>query len=99
MKFVKRQSTSRGINADTKGLNIDSLGLAEFTTDKAVIPPKGTQNQRPFNPTEGMLRYNTDVSNFEVYQNGAWKPIRFKEPIQITPVSYTHLTLPTTPYV
>ena len=31
-----------------------------------------------------MLRYNTDVSNFEVYQNSAWKPIRFKEPITIT---------------
>ena len=84
MRFIKASTTTRGINADTKGLNIDSLGLAEFNTDKAVIPPKGTQNQRPFTPAEGMLRYNTDVSNFEVYQNGAWKPIRFKEPITIT---------------
>tara|TARA_B100001057_G_scaffold390822_1_gene398888 strand:+ start:2017 stop:2535 length:519 start_codon:yes stop_codon:yes gene_type:complete len=84
MKFVKRQKTSRGINADTKGINIDSLGLTTINTDKAVIIPKGDQNARPFNPAEGMMRYNTDVNNFEVYQNSAWKPIRFKEPITIT---------------
>ena len=76
MRFIKASTTTRGINADTRGLNIDALGLAEFNTDKAIIPPKGTQNQRPFTPAEGMLRYNTDVSNFEVYQNGASKPIR-----------------------
>mgnify|MGYP001170896062 CR=1 FL=1 len=84
MRFIKAQRTSRGINADTKGLNIDALGLATINTDKALIPPKGDQNARPFTPVEGMLRYNTDVTNFEVYQNSAWKPIRFKEPITIT---------------
>ena len=52
MRFIKAQRTSRGINADTKGLNIDALGLAEFNTDKAVIPPKGDQNARPFTPVE-----------------------------------------------
>ena len=58
MRFIKAQSTSRGINADTKGLNIDALGLANINTDKAIIVPKGTQNQRPFTGVEGMLRYN-----------------------------------------
>ncbi len=83
MKFVKRQSTSRGINADTKGINIDALGLTAINTDKAVIVPKGDTNARPFVPAEGMLRYNSDTSDFEVYQNGAWKPIRFREPTTI----------------
>ena len=55
MRFLKAQTTSRGINADTKGLNIDSLGLAEMNTDKAFIVPKGTQNQRPFTGVEGMV--------------------------------------------
>ena len=31
-----------------------------------------------------MLRYNTDTSDFEVYQNAAWNPVRFREPITIT---------------
>ena len=83
MRFIKAQSTSRGINADTKGLNIDALGLASLNTDKAIIVPKGTQNQRPFTGVEGMLRYNSDTNDFEVYQNSAWKPIRFREPTTI----------------
>ena len=83
MRFLKAQRTSRGINSDTKGLNIDALGLAEINTDAAVIVPKGDQNKRPFVPAEGMLRYNTDTSDFEVYQNAAWKPVRFREPTTI----------------
>ena len=83
MKFVKRQSTSRGINADTKGINIDALGLTTINTDKAVIVPKGDTNARPFIPIEGMIRYNTDETEFEVYHNAAWKPIRFREPTTI----------------
>ncbi|MBR19743.1 MAG: hypothetical protein CMA64_06310 [Euryarchaeota archaeon] len=83
MRFIKASTTTRGINADTRGLNIDSLGLIELNTDKAMILPKGTQNQRPFTPAEGMVRYNTDTSDFEVYQNSAWKPIRFREPTTI----------------
>jgi len=83
MRFLKAQTTSRGINADTKGLNIDGLGLAQLNTDKAFIVPKGTQNKRPFTGVEGMLRYNTDTTDFEVYQNSAWKPIRFREPTSI----------------
>ena len=83
MKFVKRQSTSRGINADTKGINIDALGLTTINTDKAVIVPKGDTNARPFIPIEGMIRYNTDETELEVYHNGAWKPIRFREPTTI----------------
>ena len=83
MKFVKRQSTSRGINADTKGVNVDALGLTTINTDKAVIVPKGDTNARPFIPIEGMIRYNTDETEFEVYHNAAWKPIRFREPTTI----------------
>ncbi len=83
MRFLKAQTTSRGINSDTKGFNIDSLGLANINTDKAVIVPKGTQNQRPYTGVEGMVRYNTDETEFEVYHNSAWKPIRFREPTTI----------------
>jgi len=28
------------------------------------------------------MRYNTDDDQFEVYQNGAWRELRFKEPNQ-----------------
>jgi ribosomal protein L11 methylase PrmA len=84
MRFIKAQTTSRGINADTKGINIDSLGLVEVNTDKAMIVPKGAEARRPFTAQEGMLRYNTDEQEFEVYHQSAWKPIRFREPVTIT---------------
>ena len=83
MRFIKAQTTSRGINSDTKGINVDTLGLVSVNTNKAVIVPKGTQNQRPATGVEGMLRYNSDTSDFEVFQNTAWKPIRFREPTTI----------------
>ena len=69
MRFLKAQTTSRGINSDSKGINIDALGVTTVNTDKAVIVPKGTQNQRPYTGIEGMLRYNSDTNDFEVYQN------------------------------
>lgn len=34
--------------------------------------PVGTTAQRPGSPTDGMIRYNTTINQFEVYQNGAW---------------------------
>ncbi len=83
MRFLKAQTTSRGINADTKGVNVDSLGLIDMNTSSAMIIPKGSQANRPFTPQEGMLRYNTDVTNFEVYQDSEWKPVRFREPTTI----------------
>jgi hypothetical protein len=83
MRFIKAQTTSRGINSDTKGINVDTLGLVSVNTNKAVIVPIGTQNQRPVTGVEGMLRYNSDTSDFEVFQNTAWKPIRFREPTTI----------------
>ena len=75
MRFLKAQTTSRGINSDTKGFNIDSLGLANINTDKAVIVPKGTQNQRPYTGVEGMLRYNSELDEFEGYAASAWGSI------------------------
>ena len=34
--------------------------------------PTGTTAQRPGSPAAGMTRYNTTISQFEVYQNGVW---------------------------
>ena len=39
MRFLKAQTTSRGINADTKGVNVDSLGLIDMNTNSAMIVP------------------------------------------------------------
>ena len=53
--------------------------------------PFGTTNQQPgqsgntiTSPANGMLRYNTTNNEVEVYQNSAWRNIRFKEATTIT---------------
>ena len=35
-------------------------------------PPQGTTAQRPGSPTDGMVRYNTDLSALEVFENSSW---------------------------
>ena len=34
--------------------------------------PSGTTAQRAVSPTDGMIRYNTDLQQYEGYKNGAW---------------------------
>jgi hypothetical protein len=50
--------------------------------DNAVLPgtesvqvPAGTTGQRPAVPVNGDLRYNTDISRFEVYAGSSWTTI------------------------
>jgi hypothetical protein len=44
---------------------------ANFATTGAITVPVGTTAQRP-TPANGMMRYNSNVSVFEVYANGSW---------------------------
>lgn len=44
------------------------------TTGSAVIP-SGTSAQRDGTPVEGMIRYNTDLVQYESYLNGNWAPL------------------------
>ena len=49
-----------------------------FPGTSAVVIPKGTTAQRP-NPLKGQIRYNTDINDMEVYVQGTWKQLRYKE--------------------
>jgi hypothetical protein len=80
MRYIKRQSTN------TRGLV--GRGIHVTPTDKEVILdsenvvliPKGPTEKRPQFPRNGHLRYNTDTDEFEMYQDDAWRKMRFKEP-------------------
>ena len=58
---------------------------------------------------EGAIRYNTDSNKMEVWIGDKWMQVSVSAAgvaggrgvftSRYTPVSYTHLTLPTTPYV
>ena len=89
MRFLKQQSTNtRG--AIGTGIRYDSTSQAVVDGTQAIVVPLGTTAQRPASPTNGQLRYNTDNNEFEVYENGAWKNLRYNEP---NPVGITQQNL------
>jgi hypothetical protein len=89
MRYLKRQTLDRR-SANNTTLYSDAARANVYiapTGQGSVVLPTGTTAQRPGSPVVGMMRYNTDVSTggqVEVYQNGTWRSLRFKEASQIT---------------
>tara|TARA_Y100000310_G_scaffold341824_1_gene442313 strand:+ start:756 stop:4397 length:3642 start_codon:yes stop_codon:yes gene_type:complete len=64
--------TSDGTDAGWSLVGSSSLGADLTFTGAAVIVPVGTTAERPGSPANGMLRYNTDLTQYEAYKNGNW---------------------------
>jgi hypothetical protein len=79
MRLLKAQNTNLR-NIKGKGVKYDVNDQVILDSTNCVLVPKGTQAQRPVSPNNGHLRYNTDDNEFEAYQNGAWRELRYKEP-------------------
>lgn len=83
MRLLKAQNTNLR-NIKGKGVKYDVNQQVILDSTNCVLVPKGTTGERPTSPINGHLRYNTSDNEFEVYQNGAWREIRYKEPGSIT---------------
>jgi hypothetical protein len=81
MRLIKRQSTNLRSPAG-KGIIYDVNGQVILDSNNVMLVPKGGTYERPFYPKNGHMRYNTTTEQFEAYQNGAWRELRFKEPNQ-----------------
>src|SRR6201987_2247492 len=64
--FVTNSTGNIGVGTTTPNAALDVL-----TTD-AIIVPRSTSVNRPATALNGMIRYNTNLSKFEVYGNGVW---------------------------
>ena len=89
MRFLKRQTLDRRsasnttLYSDTARANVYIAPVG----NGSVVIPVGNTLARPSNPVNGMMRYNTDVvtgGEVEIYQNGNWRSLRFKESTGIT---------------
>jgi hypothetical protein len=87
MRLIKAQTTNlRSIYGKGVKYDIDDQVIVDST--RAMVVPVGSLAQRPgevgvsTSPTVGQVRYNTTDQQLEVYQNGAWREVRFKEPNQ-----------------
>ena len=83
MRLLKAQNTNLR-NIKGKGVKYDVNDQVILDSTNCVLVPKGTQAQRPTSPVNGHVRYNIDDNEFEVFQNGAWRELRYKEPGTIT---------------
>lgn len=45
----------------------------------AITVPRGTTAQRPGVPVNGMIRYNTDVSEMEIFVNNVWGALDYTD--------------------
>jgi len=81
MRLIKAQNTNLR-NITGKGVKYDINDQVIVDSTNVMLVAKGTTAQRPTTPINGHIRYNTDDEQFEAYQNGAWRELRFKEPNQ-----------------
>lgn len=90
MRYLRQQVLNRRAPADQR-LYVDMLNAVVMNTTNNLTLPTGTTAERPLLPVDGMIRYNTDIvlgGELEVWQNGNWRSLRFKESTQINKDSY-----------
>ncbi|NBW14248.1 MAG: hypothetical protein EBR82_40245 [Caulobacteraceae bacterium] len=74
---VTLQGTANQINVangtgDTGNPTISIASNPTIPGTGYLLVPKGTTAERPGSPQDGMIRFNTDASVFEVYESGGW---------------------------
>jgi hypothetical protein len=91
MRFLKRQTINRRqLKSTTVYSDVDDANVyVNPRNSGSLVLPSGTDAQIPASPVNGMMRYNVDHSEVQVYQSGTWRSLRFKEATQINREDYT----------
>lgn len=74
MKYYKRLPINRK-NPTSNAFAVEADGRIITDTHSAIEIPDGDNSQRPISPSEGMIRYNTEMGYFETFTNNAWGPL------------------------
>jgi len=74
----------------TGAFNIGSTGSGyiKFSGSTGIVVPLGNSSTYPLNPQGGTMRYNTDTSVLEIYNNSltSWLPVIGNSPVVSAPV-------------
>lgn len=82
MRFLKQQNLNKFRRTD-RTVVYDQFGNVVMNTPKTLRLPRGDTLNRDSTPENGQIRYNTDIQDIEVYVNGLWRRLRYKEPVEI----------------
>lgn len=88
MRLMKAQSTSLR-NVAGKGIRYGIDGRVVIDTTNTMQIPSGDSGQRPNTPTNGEMRYNSQTNEFEFYADGAYRNVKYKEPLSFGIVKQT----------
>jgi hypothetical protein len=92
MKFYKRLPIDSK-NPTSNRFTIEADGLIVSTSNKSLQVPAGATEQRPLNPNDGYLRYNTSIGTnggLEVYTSSSWETLKINQPTTITKQHFTN---------
>ena len=71
---MSRLNVGNLFNENEDGAPVVS-GISTFSSPNYFVPPSGTTAQRPQNPGEGMIRFNTDSGSLEYYRGTHWENV------------------------
>ena len=71
---MSRLNVGNLFNENEDGAPVVS-GISTFSSPNYFVPPSGTTAQRPSNPGEGMIRFNTDSGHLEYYTGTHWADV------------------------
>jgi hypothetical protein len=63
--------SSTGTNSNIT-LTPQGTGSVVIDSNQSLVVPIGNNSQRPLVPTNGMIRYNSEINRYEGYNNGFW---------------------------
>ena len=68
---MSRLNVGNLFNENEDGAPVVS-GISTFSSQYYFVPPSGSTAERPKNPGEGMIRFNTDSGRLEYYSGELW---------------------------
>jgi|MDSW01.3.fsa_nt_gb hypothetical protein len=68
---MSRLNVGNLFNENEDGAPVVS-GISTFSSPHYFVPPSGSTAERPQNPGEGMIRFNTDSGHLEYYSGELW---------------------------
>ena len=71
---MSRLNVGNFFNENEDGAPVVS-GISTFSSPNYFVPPSGSTAERPQNPGEGMIRFNTDSGHLEYYTGTHWADV------------------------